>query len=214
MAELTFSVEGAEAERFAVAPLIHLHVRVACAEPQVRIRNVMLQCQVRIETARRRYNAAEQAQLVELFGEPERWSRTLKGLLWAQTSVLVPPFEGECVVPLPLPCTFDFNVAATKYFHGLEDGLVPLLLLFSGTVFYDEGDGLQIGQISWTQESRYALPVSVWQSMMAHYYPDSAWLRLPHSLFERLRLYRQRHGLADWEQAIAHLLDERAEVPV
>ncbi len=85
MAELTFSVEGAEAERFAVAPLIHLHVRVACADPQVRIRNVMLQCQVRIETARRRYNAAEQAQLVELFGEPERWSRTLKGLLWAQT---------------------------------------------------------------------------------------------------------------------------------
>ena len=211
MPELSFSVESAQAERFAAAPLIQLDVLVGCAEPRVRIRNVMLQCQVRIETVRRRYSAAEQAQLVELFGEPERWSRTLQGLLWAQTGVLVPPFEGSCRVALPLPCTFDFNVAATKYFHGLENGEVPLLLLFSGTVFYDDGAGLQIDPISWTKEARFALPVSVWQSMMAHYYPDSAWLRLPNSVFERLRLYRQRHGLVGWEQALTHLLDERAE---
>ncbi|MBA3774531.1 MAG: hypothetical protein H0X13_19185 [Ramlibacter sp.] len=206
MPELTFSVEGAEAERFAAAPLIHLRVRVGCHDNAVRIRNVMLQCQVRIEPARRRYTAAEQAELVDLFGEPSRWSRTLQGLLWTHASVLVPAFEESCVVSLPVPCTFDFNVAATKYFHGLSGGEVPLLLLFSGTVFYDEGTGLQIGQIAWTKESRFALPVSVWQSMMAHYYPDSAWLRLPHGVFERLRRYRQQHGLSDWEQAIDHLL--------
>ena len=33
-------------------------------------------------------------------------------------------------------CTFDFNVAATKYFDGLEEGEVPSDFLFSGTVFY------------------------------------------------------------------------------
>ena len=204
--ELAFAVEGAEAERFAAAPLIHLRLRVSNDSSGLAIRNVMLQCQVRIEPARRKYEAAEQARLVELFGEPERWSRTLQSLLWANTSVLVPAFDSACVVALPLPCTFDFNVAVTKYVHGLEAGEVPLVLLFSGTVFYDDGAGLQIGQIPWTQEVRYRLPVAVWQSMMTHYYPDSAWLRLPSDVFERLRRYREQHGLVDWERTLDHLL--------
>ncbi len=209
--ELAFAVEGAEAERFAAAPLIHLRLRVGNEDPGLAIRNVMLQCQVRIEPARRKYEAAEQARLIELFGEPERWSRTLQSLLWANTSVLVPAFDSACVVALPLPCTFDFNVAVTKYVHGLDAGEVPLVLLFSGAVFYDDGAGLQIGQIAWTKESRFALPVAVWHEMMAHYYPDSAWLRLPHAVFERLRRYRQQNGLSGFEQAIDHLLAANAE---
>ena len=72
------------------------------------------------------------------------------------------PFQGSAIVELPVPCTFDFNVAATKYFAGLEDGEVPLPMLYSGTVFYEAADGaLQVSQISWAKEAKYRLPVSV-----------------------------------------------------
>ena len=66
-----------------------------------------------------------------------------------------------------MPCTFDFNVGATKYFHGLGDGEVPLCVMFSGTVFYARaGEALQVAPISWDKEARFALPVKVWREMM------------------------------------------------
>ena len=43
---------------------------------------------------------------------------------------------------LPVPLTYDFEVATAKYFHGLEDGEIPLLLLFSGTIFVKGETGL------------------------------------------------------------------------
>jgi hypothetical protein len=81
------------------------------------------------------------------------------------------------------------------------------LLLFSGAVFYDDGQGLQISQIGWDQEVRYRLPVALWQDMMHLYYPDSAWLRLPRSVFARLERYKRQHALTAWEQALERLLD-------
>ena len=60
---------------------------------------------------------------------------------------------------MPVPCTFDFNVAATKYFHGLSEGDLPLNFLFSGTVFYAGGsERLQVAPISWEKEAKFKLP--------------------------------------------------------
>ena len=61
-------------------------------------------------------------------------------MLWTHTAAVVSPFTDSIVVDLPVPCTFDFSVAATKYFYALEDGEAPLSLLFSGTVFHDVED--------------------------------------------------------------------------
>ncbi len=164
-----------------------------------------------IESTRRRYTAAEQERLADLFGEPDRWSRTLVNLTWTHANVIVPPFEGHTVVDLPLPCTFDFNVAATKYFHGLEDGEIPLVLQFSGTVFYrDAGDRLQIAQISWDKEARFRLPVRTWHEMMDLYYPNGAWLRLRRDVFERLHRYKIENGIPDWDSALDSLLSAAA----
>jgi hypothetical protein len=207
MADLSFRVDGAQVERFAAAPLILFRVAIDCRDAGRSVRNVMLQCQIRIETMRRAYLEDEKSRLSDLFGEPQRWDRPLQGLLWTHASTLVPAFERSCVASLPVPCSFDFNVAATKYFHGLSGGEVPLLLLFSGAVFYDDGQGLQISQIAWDQEVRYRLPVALWQDMMHHYYPDSAWLRLPRSVFARLERYKRNHALTGWEQALERLLD-------
>ena len=207
MPDLNFQIEGAEAVAYAAAPLLSFKLRVDNAVAAEPIHTVALHCQIQIEAPRRRYNEQEQARLLDLYGEPERWGQTLRTMLWTHASVVVKPFEGTTLVDLPVPCTFDFNVAAAKYFAGLEDGEVPLCLLFSGTVFYEAEDGaLQVSQISWEKEARYRLPVRVWQQMMDFYYPNSVWLSLRRDVFDRLYQYKMRRGIPTWEQTLESLL--------
>jgi hypothetical protein len=207
MPDLNFQVYEAEAEPYAAAPLLVFKLGVANAEPDEPIHTIALRCQIQVEATRRRYNAGEQERLRDLFGEPERWSQTLRTMLWTHTSVIITQFTGDAVVDLPVPCTFDFNVAATKYFAGLEGGEIPLCLQFSGTVFYEAEDGaLQVAQIPWSKETSYCLPARVWQDMMDMYYPNGAWLRLRRDVFDRLHQFKVRRGLATWEQTLESLL--------
>ncbi len=207
MVDLDFAVERASVAKHAVAPLLLLALRITNKTPETPVRNVLLRCQIRIEPTRRRYETAEQERLSDLFGAPSRWSETLRSLLWTYTDVLVPGFEGEGLVDLPLPCSFDFNIAATKYIHGLAGGEVPLSLLFSGSIFYTDEEGrLQIDQVSWTKEANFRLPVRLWQEMMQHYYPDGMWLCLAHDVFDKLYRFKREQGFATWEQALEALL--------
>lgn len=209
MPDLNFQVYEAEAEPYAAAPLLGFKLGIANSDQEEPIHTVALRCQIMIEATRRRYSAQEQERLRDLFGEPERWNQTLRAMLWTNTSAIVPSFTGTTVVNLPVPCTFDFNVAATKFFAGLETGEVPLVLQFSGTIFYAGLNGaLQVAQISWSKEARYRLPVKVWQDMMEMYYPNSAWLRLHRDTFERLYRYKMRRAIPTWEQAIESILPE------
>jgi hypothetical protein len=210
MVDLDFTVEGVEVERQAIAPLLQFALRTTSNSPDAAVLNVLLNCQIRIDPARRVYAAPEHDLLSDLFGTPERWGQTLQSFLWTHSNIFIPAFERECVVKLPVPCSFDFNIAATKYFHGIEGGEVPLNFLFSGSVFYRATDGaLQIGQIAWTKESAYRLPVRVWRSMMDHYYPQTAWLCLRRDAFDELYRYKRAKGLPSFEQALGDLLDER-----
>src|SRR6266852_389675 len=160
MPDLRFTVEGAESALFAATPLLALKLRVESANPQETIHTVALRAQIQIEAARRRYSEADKEKLRDLFGEPDRWSRTLRTMLWTHADVVIPAFTGSTVADLQIPCTFDFNVAATKYFHGVSDGDIPLILLFSGTLFYAGPQGaLQVAPIPWDKEARYRLPV-------------------------------------------------------
>jgi hypothetical protein len=220
MPDLSFAVEGAEAVPYAAAPLLVFKLRVGQAAAPgvgpVTVHSVLLRCQVRIEPGRRRYAAGERDRLRDLFDTPDRWGQTLRPLLWTHTSAVVPRFTGGTVVDLPVPCTYDFNVAATKFFYALEDGEVPLALLFSGTVFYEAEDApLQVAQVPWEKEAAFRLPVRVWKEMMELYYPNSAWLCLRKDVFDRLYQYKSRRGLPTWEQAVESLLPaaERQEAP-
>jgi hypothetical protein len=211
MPDLTFQIETVEPTPGAATPQLSFKVRItnAIAEP---IHSVALRVQVQIEPVRRRYTPAEHEHLKELFGEPERWSQTLRPLLWTNVNVSVPAFTGSTVVDVPVPCTFDFNVAVTKYIYGLENGDLPTILLFSGTVFHAGAVGLQIAQIPWDREASYRLPISVWKQMMDTYYPNTAWLCLRREVFEQLNEFRSRNGLPTWEQALERLLGCTAEV--
>ena len=143
---------------------------------QERIFTVTLRCQIQINVTRRRYSPEAQARLLEVFGKPKRWGETLRPLLWTHTSTVVPQFSGSTIVDLPVPCTYDFEVAGTKYFDALEGVAIPLTFLFSGTIFYeDESDNLQVGQISQIRrEPAYRLPVALWPEMIGRYFPNSA----------------------------------------
>ncbi len=211
MIDLTFAVESIAIERFAVAPTLLFKLRVAAAEG-MQVDNILLQCQLRLDVTQRRYSPREQQHLLELFGDTRRWDDSLQSMLWTHVSIQVPRFVGACVVDLPVPCSFDFNVAATKYFHGLEGGEVPLALLFSGTVFYRDEDGfLQMDQIAWSKETACRLPVSLWQEMVELYYPGSVWLRVERPVFDALYGYKRRRGLTSFDAALQALLEEQRE---
>ena len=217
MPELQFQIEGAEAVPHAAAPLLALKLRITNAPADQPIHTLSLRCQVQIEPTRRRYATEEQEKLRDLFGEPERWGRTVRSLLWMNTSIAVPGFTGSTIVDLQLPCTFDFNVAATKYFHALDGGDIPLCVLFSGTIFYQGEDGaLQVTQIPWDREVNYRFPAGVWKQMMDTHYPNSAWLCVQRDAFDRLYRYKVRHGIPTWEQLLDKLVaaKEQDEVPV
>ena len=203
MPELGFQVEDATAVPFAAAPSLAFKLRITNQPASESIHTIALRCQIQLDVTRRRYVLEEQKRMLDLFGEPERWSQTLRNLLWTHVNVVVPGFKESTVVELPVPCTFDFNVAATKYFAGLQEGDIPLLLQFSGTVFYAEPDGLlQVSPISWQHEAKFRLPVKIWREMMDTYYPNTAWLCLRRDVFDRLNQYKMQHGIPTWEALI------------
>jgi len=215
MPDLGFQVEAVEVVPFAVAPLLAFRLGVSNGADQETVHTVVLRAQIQIDVTRRRYTPEEEERLRDLFGEPSRWSQTLRTMLWTHASVVVPAFTGSTTVSLSVPCTFDFNVAATKFFYGLEDGDVPLTFLFSGSVFYEDGAGaLQVSPVSWAKEATFRLPVKVWRELMAAYYPNEAWLQLRQDVFDRLYRYKVSLGIPTWEQALERVLpvDEEAGV--
>ena len=207
MPELSFRIEGAAVVPYAVAPTLAFQLRITNGNADETIHTVALRCQIQVEVTRRRYTPEEQGRMRDLFGEPERWSQTLRSLLWTHASVVVPGFKGSTMVDLPTPCTFDFNVAATKYFEGLMEGEIPVQVMFSGTTFYANPEGaLQVAPISWEQEARFKLPVKVWREMMDSYYPNNVWLNLRRDVFDRLYQYKTQRGIPTWEQALESVL--------
>jgi hypothetical protein len=214
MPDLDFRVESVAAISYAAAPSLSFKVRVRNADLEEVIHSIALRAQIQIEATRRHYSAGEQVRLSDLFGEPARWGQTLKTMLWTQVAVNVPPFQGETNVEIPVPCTFDFNVASTKYFHGLREGDLPLNFLFSGTAFYrGEQDELQVAPISWEKEAKFRLPLKIWKQMIDEYYPNTAWLCLRRDAFDRLYEYKVRNGIPTWEEVIERIF-QNADEPV
>jgi hypothetical protein len=212
MPDLQLAIAGAEVVPYAAAPLLAFKLKIVNDSPEEAIHTVALRAQIQIEASRRKYDAAEQERLLDLFGEPDRWGQTLRTMLWTHASVVVPGFTGDTLADIPVPCTFDFNVAATKYFHGVSSGDLPLCFQFSGTIFYQgAGGALQVAPISWDKEAKYRLPVSVWKGLMDSYYPNATWLALHRDTFEKLHQYKMREGIPTWEEAVERALNAAQE---
>ncbi|MGA7223099.1 MAG: DUF6084 family protein [Candidatus Acidiferrales bacterium] len=212
MPDLQLAIEGADVVQYSAAPLLAFKVRIVNQPAGEVIHTLALRAQIQLEVSRRKYDPAEQERLRDLFGEPSRWGQTLRTILWTHANVMVPRFAGSAAVDLPVPCSFDFNVAATKYFHGVTSGDLPLCFQFSGTVFYQgAGDAMQVAPISWDKEAKYRLPVTVWKDLMDMYYPNSAWLSLHRDTFEKLYQFKVREGITTWEEALERALSALPE---
>lgn len=212
MPDLAFEVLDVAPARGAAAPLLVFAMQVTDVDSAPRpIHCVLLHCQVRIEPARRRYDAAEQRRLRDLFGPPGEWQRSLRPLLWTHAVAHVGPFTRAARLELPVPCTGDFSAAAGRYLHALTAGDVLVSLLFSGTVFFDAGDGsLQVAPISWSRDAEYRLPVAAWREAMDQLFPNSGWLCVRRELLDQLEAYKRRCAAVSFDEALERLLAEHA----
>jgi uncharacterized protein DUF6084 len=209
--ELAFAVREAAPLQYAAVPTLRFGLGIESVGGRP-VRSILLDVQIQINARRRGYDPAVRERLFELFGAPEGWSTSLRTLLWTRTTVVVPPFNESTTVDVAVPCTYDLEVAASRYFDALADGDVPLEFLFSGSVFYTPASGLlQTARLSWNYDADYRLPVRVWKETMERHFPGSAWVRLSRDSFDRLAAYKARHALPTWEHALDALLPEDEE---
>lgn len=205
--DLGFEIVSARAVERAAAPTLSFGARVS-DRSGIPVYTIALTVLFTIEPGKRSYSEADRERLVELFGEPERWASTTGSFRWSQVDLLVPSFTGSADFEIKLPCTYDHEIAATKYFGGLEDGSAPLQMHFNGTVFYQAPDGrLQLTLLPWDLSVRYGLPVETWRRMIAAHYPEGEWIRLAPGTLERLRRQKAAAGSATFDGTVAELLD-------
>jgi hypothetical protein len=206
--EPEFSVLSMNAVKYAAAPMLNFDLHVTESSGR-QVYMIALTIQVMLEPARRSYDDATRERLKGLFGEPERWSVTTRSLVWAQVDVVVPAFTAATTVTVPIACSYELEVAAAKYFHSLTDGEVPLAFHFNGTIYYKDYDGqMQMVLVPWTRSCDYRMPVSVWQDMIAMYYPNTAWIALNGATIDALQSEQVNRGLATADALIMRLLEE------
>ncbi len=205
MAELTFDCIDVRPLKYAASPTLAFKLRISELTGQP-VHAMVLRVQIRIEPQRRRYADDESELLTHLFGDRSRWGETLKPFQFTTVSVTVPGFSGATEVDAEVPCTYDLEVAAGKYFHALSEGVVPMVLLFSGTVFGKGGPGFWVEQVPWHTQAECRMPVTVWDELMSRYFPDVAWIKLPRETVDALLKYQAQHAIPTWEAAIEQLL--------
>jgi len=205
VAELAFDCIGTNVDRFAVVPSLSLVLRISETSGQ-RVDAIALRCQIRIEPARRRYSAAEAERLNDLFGDTGRWADTLKPMQFSTVATMVPGFSGATETELPIAFTYDLEVGSARYFDSLEAGEIPLLLLFSGTVFTVIDGRIQVQQVPWSKEAAYRLPVSVWREAIDAHFPNSAWIRMSKQTMADLQRFKSAHALPTWDMTLTELL--------
>jgi hypothetical protein len=210
MTDLAMEVVDVRAEPYAAVPTLafRLGVTESSSDP---IHAVALRAQIRIEPQRRRYSKEEEARLLELFGEQPQWGDSLRPFLWTHATAMLTGFTGRTEVDLPVTCSYDFEVAAAKYLHSLEDGDIPLALLFSGTVFARRDGVVSVQPVSWHVEANYRLPVHVWRDLMDQYFPNSGWIRLHRDTIDALTRYKAERAIPSWEDTFELLLKEAGE---
>ncbi|HEX3605810.1 MAG TPA: DUF6084 family protein [Candidatus Dormibacteraeota bacterium] len=197
-----------------VVPLLSFRLRIS-ELAGVPVDAVTLESQIQIEAARRRYrDPREQEALLDIFGEPHRYSKTVRTMVLALATTQVQRFSGTTEAEVRVPSSFDLGLGWVKYFHALEDGDVPLAFQFSGTIFYQAEEwNLQICKIPWDREAAFRMPLKVWKQMIDEHYPDDNWMTLRRDVFDRLYRYKARNSLGTWEDTITALLAGEADAP-
>ncbi|HEY4001087.1 MAG TPA: DUF6084 family protein, partial [Candidatus Xenobia bacterium] len=194
---MKFTVTDPQVEPFAAVPMLRFTLGVEDALP---IHTIALRCQILLDTRRRSYTPAETERLVHMFGEAPRWASTLQRLLWTHIDMMVPGFDTATQVPLRVPCTYDLEVSTARYFEALDQGEVPVLFQFSGTIFRNTQPGFHVERVGWDLEAECRVPVATWREVIDRYYPGTAFVRLRRDTLARLLACQQKHGLTSLDE--------------
>jgi hypothetical protein len=204
--EPEFAITGAAHMAFAAVPTM-LFAATASDRSGHEIQSIALTAQVMIDPAKRGYDPETRERLAELFGPPASWSPSTSGLGWARVATTVPGFTGSTTFAIEVPCTYDLEVAAAKYFYAVQDGEVPLSFHFNGNVFYRPPSGqLMVVPVSWSSTAQFRMPVSVWRAMIAEHYPGGGWIRLSDTTLAALHRRRSQRGLPTFDACVGELL--------
>ncbi len=206
MPELSFDVIDAHPDVYGTDPTILFNLRITetSGDP---IHTMMVRVQIQIDAQLRKYDPEERANLVELFGEPERWGDTLRPFNWTHAATMLNGFRGAMETELAVPVTYDFEIAAAKYLHGLRDGNIPLSFLFSGTVISRGATGYAVTQIPWHKECTFPLPVATWRRTVDLYWPGGGWMRVRRDTLDALQAYKVEQGFNDWDAVLESLIE-------
>ncbi|MDX6377645.1 MAG: hypothetical protein QOE98_1948 [Gaiellaceae bacterium] len=206
-----FSVVAVTAAEDTAAPALRFHLEVAETSGRD-VFTIALTAQINIDPARRGYDAETRERLTDLFGEPERWAATTHSFLWAHATTLVPSFAGSTRFTILVPCSYDLELAAAKYFYSLPADEVPLSFHFSGSILHRGEDGqVQVVLVPWSCSAQWKMPVEIWRGMMQRFYPNGAWARLHADTVARLRRRQVERGSVSLDACIAELLDNAGE---
>ncbi len=206
--EPEFTVLGVSVRRHAALPALDFDVHVT--EPTGRhVYVIALSAQIMIEPARRQYDQQQRGRLFELFGPPERWATTTRSLVLHRADVLVPEFSGSTTFRVSVPCTFDLEIAAAKYFDTIADGEVPLAFNFNGTIHYRDDDGrLQVSLVPWSCSAAYRFPAEVWREAAEEHFPSARWIAIHEDTLRALLADKARRGAPTMDAAVAGLLKD------
>jgi len=202
---LRFEVTAVRPAIDSLSPVIAFRLQVTNLE-NAPVHAIALRCQVQIEARPRRYTEEEASRLYQLFGAPSEWGRTLRTIVWAQTSTVIGGFDRQTDVELHVPCTYDLCVAAAAYLHGVRDADVPLSFMFSGTTFRNGAEGLSIEPVSWDSEARFRMSPNVWQQAMDQLFPGAGWIVMSRETIDALQAFKDRRAMLTWDDAMMALL--------
>lgn len=202
MIPVTFKIAGAGAKQHAASPTISFDVHVSSTES---VEAMVLRAEIRIEPQWREYDPEEQRLLDDIFGAPERWGTTLRALTWADVPAIVTGFNGETQTRIDVPCTYDFDVTATRFFHALSGGDVPVRMFFSGAIFYAGASGFWCERVPWSAEAAYRMPAGVWRDAMRACYGSDAVLRVKEETLQQLHRLRALSGALSWDALFERL---------
>ena len=93
-------------------------------------------------------------------GRRRSWAPSTSGLAWARVSTAVPGFTGATPFGIEVPCTYDLEVAAAKYFYAVRRWRrCRSRFHFNGNVFFHGAGGrLQVVPVPWSCTPQYGMP--------------------------------------------------------
>ena len=126
-------------------------------------------------------------------------------------STMVPGFTGSTEIDLPVPFSYDLQIASTRYFSSLDEGEIPLLLLFSGTIFGQATGGSRCSRCRGARRPRTGCRSACGGRRWTCTSRTRAWITMSRQTLDELIRFKTRHALPTWDATVAALLAQAGQ---